>query len=163
MGDRIAVFNQGVLEQVGEPMALYQQPSNRFVAQFLGSPRMNVMPGTLVSGSACLSLRMPGLADIALVDSPAFDADACRSVGVRPEALEIGPPGEGHWSLPVELVERLGDTTLVYLRLPGGAEPLCVKLSAATAPCSVGDIVGVRPARHALHAFDASGRCLGTV
>ena len=48
MGERIAVFNAGVVEQVGAPMDLYQQPANRFVMQFLGSPRMNLLPASVV-------------------------------------------------------------------------------------------------------------------
>ncbi|HUG25223.1 ABC transporter ATP-binding protein [Piscinibacter sp.] len=163
MGDRIAVFNQGVLEQVGEPMALYQHPANRFVAQFLGSPRMSVLPGALVVQGGVTTVRVPGLQAVSLAGAPRFDAAACRSLGVRPEALDVSDPADDRWNLPVELVERLGDTTLVYLRVPGLPDPVCAKLPAAIVPWAVGDTVGLRTAKGALHAFDAAGQCLGTV
>lgn len=163
MGDRIAVFNQGRLEQVGPPMDLYQQPANRFVAQFLGSPRMNVAPGTLTLAGGLPAVQLKGLPAIALSAPPRFDPGACASIGVRPESLEVGATGEGRWSVPIEMIEHLGDTTLLYLAIPGHDEPFCAKVASGSVPWSIGEKVGVRPAANALYAFSASGGCLGIV
>jgi multiple sugar transport system ATP-binding protein len=167
MGDRIAVFNAGVVEQVGAPMDLYQQPANRFVAQFLGSPRMNLLPASMVRDVGAAVLRINGLSDLRFAANAAADAAAdvstCAEVGVRAEFLQIVHDADPAWALTVQGIEHLGDTTLIYLLAPGGAAPLCMKLATATAPCFVGDTVRVRPAPGALHLFNASGLRIATL
>jgi multiple sugar transport system ATP-binding protein len=157
MGDRIAVFNGGVVEQVGAPMDLYQQPANRFVAQFLGSPRMNLLPATVLRDDGAAVLRINGMSALRLHADVAIDVSTCTEVGVRAEFLQIVQDSEPAWALTVQGIEQLGDTTLIHLLAPSGAAPLCIKLATATAPCFVGDTVRVRPAPGALHLFDAAG------
>jgi len=111
LGDRIAVFNGGRIEQVGPPMEVYRRPVNRFVAGFLGSPRINFLPAAL--------MQCP---------LPAGTA----SVGLRPEHLRCaaGDAGPG-LAGALELVEHLGDACLVYVRAVGVDDIVAVKLGAA--------------------------------
>jgi multiple sugar transport system ATP-binding protein len=116
LGDRIAIFNAGRIEQVGAPMALYEQPCNRFVAGFLGSPRMNFLPAALAAG---LVSALPG---------------GTVSVGVRPEQLHWASGVEGLDAaaapgLParVERIEHLGDVALVHCQVTGADGPVIVK------------------------------------
>ena len=161
MGDRIAVFNQGVVQQVGPPMELYERPANAFVAQFLGSPRMNVLPArmTLQDGEALL--RVEGLGEVRL-PAPASPpaAGAVAHIGVRPEALDVGAEG---LLLTLSLIERLGDTTLLYGALPDSEVPLAIKLADAGSPWQVGDRVRIRPRAGQVLLFDAKGRRIGVV
>jgi multiple sugar transport system ATP-binding protein len=166
MGDRIAVFNHGVVEQVGAPMHLYQQPDNRFVAQFLGSPRMNLLPARIEPHGDAHRLHAVGLGALTVALPAGIDAARCAQIGVRPESIEVGEAsdaGGAGWSAPIDFVERLGDTTLLYARVPGATEPLCIKLAAASVPWGAGTTVALRPVRGAIHLFDSAGACLGTL
>jgi multiple sugar transport system ATP-binding protein len=113
LGDRIAVFNGGRIEQVGPPVEVYERPANRFVAGFLGSPRINLLPAAL--------LRQAGVAlPVGAVE-----------VGVRPEhlsltAAEAGSSARGE----LELVEHLGDACLAHVRLTGHPAGVIAKLAA---------------------------------
>ncbi len=102
MGDRIAVMNLGVLQQIGTPRELYTTPANTFVATFIGSPAMNLVP------SGALGVGIGG---------------ADRLVGFRPEHVHLGDgkADSAHWQALVEVVQYLGDEQLAYLRL-GEAE-----------------------------------------
>ena len=171
MGDRIAVFNAGVVEQVGAPMDLYEKPANRFVAQFLGSPRMNLLPASMVRDVGAAVLRITdgggGMSALRFAADASIDVSACTEVGVRAEFLQIAN-GDTHdrepaWALTVQGVEQLGDTTLIYLLSPHGAASLCMKLATATAPCRAGDTLRVRPAPGALHLFNAAGVRVATL
>jgi multiple sugar transport system ATP-binding protein len=96
MGDRIAVMNLGVLQQVGTPEELYENPANVFVAGFIGSPAMNLVPAPLVDGGG-----------------------AGRIVGFRPEHIDVGTGhGDGiRFHASVEVVEYLGDEQIAHLLL----------------------------------------------
>jgi multiple sugar transport system ATP-binding protein len=163
MGDRIAVFNRGRVEQVGAPMDLYQRPANRFVAQFLGSPQMNLLPGRIERQGDAWSLHVPGLGS-SVVEVPAgIDTLRCTQVGMRPESIEVGEAGGGGWAATIDFVERLGDTTLLYARLPDVAALFCIKLAADALRWGSGATVSLRPLRGAIHLFDEAGVCLGTL
>jgi multiple sugar transport system ATP-binding protein len=95
MGDRIAVMSQGVLQQVGPPQELYRDPRNLFVAGFIGSPAMNLVPASLIDGM--------GGED--------------RIAGFRPEHVDLGDgrPDAIHFDARIEVVEYLGDEQLVHI------------------------------------------------
>ena len=93
MADKIVVLNCGQIEQVGSPMALYNQPATPFVAGFIGSPRMNLFDGKLA------------------------EAMGCRTYGIRPEHVVLGR--EGRWKGRVKYVEHLGADAIVHLDVPG--------------------------------------------
>jgi multiple sugar transport system ATP-binding protein len=163
LGQRIAVFNQGRIEQVGTPMELYQRPVNTFVAGFLGSPRMNFLPVRPRAAGEGWELAVGEAGTLPWPGTPLADAQAAATLGVRPEHLVLGGPGNGPGlDAEVELVEHLGDVVLVHARLRGVPE-------AVTAKCPPGEASAL--ARHQLVrlmlqpgqalVFDAQGRNLG--
>ncbi|GAA4423991.1 ABC transporter ATP-binding protein [Bremerella cremea] len=126
LGDRIAVMDQGVLQQVGPPSEVYHKPANRFVAGFLGTPGMNLLEGKLVEENGRLQFRSGGIAlEMSANQRPEWEPSSSRTIvlGVRPEAILLTeepspgclPAGRGQ----VELVESLGDVAYVHIRLPG--------------------------------------------
>ncbi|HEX6704446.1 MAG TPA: ABC transporter ATP-binding protein [Albitalea sp.] len=161
LADRIVVFDGGVVQQVGTPAALYENPANLFVAGFLGAPKINLVGGTLHSladGSAQVDLPALGRMQLAADVTRARRGDPV-TLGVRPEHLRVAHAGDRNVaSARVELVEYLGDHLLAYLGVAGAREPLCMKLSGPTRTPRAGDVVPVcmRP-EHCL-VFDSTGR-----
>jgi ABC-type sugar transport system ATPase subunit len=138
LADRIVVLNAGRIEQVGTPMDLYHRPANLFVAQFIGSPAMNILPAMPETGAVRLG------------------AGGAWSVGVRPEDLR--PVGPGDAALirgTVTLLERLGEVTLVHLADASGRS-LIAKL-AGDVQLARGDTVGLTAPHDRLHVFDDAG------
>ena len=114
LADKIVVLRAGYIEQVGSPMELYQDPDNRFVAGFIGSPSMNFLKGT-VSGS---SVTVPALDNKQIATSVALPADGTEVlVGLRPQVLEVR---QGQSPITVDLRERLGGVAYDYLTTPTG-------------------------------------------
>jgi multiple sugar transport system ATP-binding protein len=143
LADRIAVLNKGVLQQVGPPHELYDRPANLFVARFIGTPEMNVLPVD--------AARAAGLVG----ELPAGTAQ----VGVRAESVQISRPqavvGDGASAL-VDVVEHLGFEALVHLRVNGAALKLVARVESKDAP-RPGDRLRVRMPEGLLHAFAADG------
>ena len=150
LGDRIAVFNQGRVEQLGAPLLLYNQPANEFVATFLGAPRINLIERPPASGAAASHLALwTSLAGTAPADT--------RRVGIRPEHVQMRAAGQG---IPatVVLAEHLGDSTILHLRVNGVADLLNAKVGNEHSACEAGQNVGlVANATGALN-FAADGR-----
>jgi multiple sugar transport system ATP-binding protein len=168
LGDRIAVFNAGRIEQVGAPTAVYRQPVNRFVAGFLGSPQMNFLPAQARRDEAGMSVHVPGAGRLALSGGCAAPLASVHALGVRPEHWQMSP-GEGVDGLQasVERVEWLGDVTLVHCRLAGcdaanaDAGTISVKTALADAAALPhGTPVRLRVQPHDMMLFDAQGRAL---
>lgn len=116
MADRIAVMDHGVLQQTGTPVDVYNNPSNTFVAGFLGSPGMNLVKGTLVDGGNALVVDLGAFGRSApLADGLARAARAQKArevwYGFRPEQAALTAAGDG---LPVVFVERIGARTIVH-------------------------------------------------
>ncbi|MGD8430932.1 MAG: sn-glycerol-3-phosphate ABC transporter ATP-binding protein UgpC [Ectothiorhodospiraceae bacterium] len=117
MADKIVVLNEGNVEQVGAPLELYHHPGNLFVAGFIGSPRMNLMPARIEStdaDGATVTLEDGKRIEVG-VDASAADAGDRVTLGIRPE--HFGDTGDRVARLPatVQVVEQLGDSTLVNL------------------------------------------------
>ncbi len=110
LGHRIAILNQGRVEQVGTPLEVYDRPASLFCAAFIGSPPMNLLPVELDDGA----LRTTG--GLALVPPPGLERGRSLVAGVRPEALEVTAPGE-EASVPARVVsaEALGDEIIYVL------------------------------------------------
>jgi ABC-type sugar transport system ATPase subunit len=128
MADRIVVLRAGRVEQAGTPLDLYNEPANRFVAGFIGSPRMNFLEGTLqeLQGGHAL-VRVPDLAPLRLPIASATARPGDKvAVGVRPEHLRADGGGDVEFAIQVALTEQLGDETFVYGALPSG-ETLVVR------------------------------------
>jgi multiple sugar transport system ATP-binding protein len=144
LGDRIAVLREGQIEQVADPIALYDRPASTFVAAFIGSPPMNLLRGRILALGSGLAFELagtsPGGGDGRRLPLPADSVSALRNwsgheilLGVRPEDLRLGPPesraaGWANWDATVELAEPLGGETLVHLITLG--QPFVVRSSA---------------------------------
>jgi len=160
LGTRIVVLNGGRIEQVGTPVELYERPANKFVAGFLGAPRMNFFEAML-DGQQERGARVQ-LACGARVQVGA-DVGCARpgarvTLGVRPEHLQLARPGQGGGiEATVALVEYLGDVTLVHVQVDGVREMAALKSGVDTAPPAPGSRVElVFPAARAF-LFDEQG------
>ena len=154
-----AVEAEGSVAQFGSPMDLYHRPQNLFVAEFIGSPKMNVMPGKLVRAEPDHAVvEVHGEQLKVAVDARAAQAGAAVTVGIRPEHLLAGEEGPGS-PLHVTLfqMERLGDTSLLYLTVAEGA-PLATLRLEGHATQSTGDRVTLRLRPEQCHLFDSNGK-----
>ena len=151
MGERIAVFDQGRIEQVGTPLDLYQRPANAFVAAFLGTPRINLVPRPAAAASEAHRALWSRLAGA--------DDGGAERVGLRAEHLHLAAGGEG---IPatVEFAEHLGDVSILHLRVDGLPELLHAKTAAGLAAPASGQPVGLLPDTAWALRFDSSGRRL---
>jgi len=157
MGHRIAVMNQGVLQQLDTPENLYDHPANLFVATFIGSPAMNIFPARVVVGDGTVRLVA---GDFTLEAAPEqrnrLDEYSGREVlvGIRPEDLIVQPGQmsvDRQLRLPVEIVEPLGSETLVHLRGPAGT---IIAKADPHVHFSVGELAAVTVKVEHLHAFE---------
>ncbi|MBB3932161.1 ABC-type sugar transport system ATPase subunit [Kaistia hirudinis] len=156
LADRIVVLNAGRVEQVGPPMELYHNPANLFVARFLGSPSMNTMPCTVVSGGANPVVKPDGCDPIVVQATiPVSAAGAKATFGVRPEDLDISTNGEAIFRGKVDIVEQLGEVTLIYVDV-GAPEPIVAKIPNDTV-IAKGDTVALTSERRHLQVFDENG------
>jgi len=128
LATRIVVLAGGTIAQVGTPLELYERPQNEFVAQFIGSPAMNLLPGEIVGIGAETIVRLDrgGLARSA-VPTTVVDKGLRVSVGVRPEHLRE-TDGDGIFQGEVAITEALGEVTLLYFTAADGAAPVVAKL-----------------------------------
>jgi multiple sugar transport system ATP-binding protein len=111
LADRIVVMRSGEIEQIGSPLDIYAQPASYFVADFFGSPSMNLVAGDVVHEGGGARFRSPRF-DVDLSGRYAQAAPGKATLGIRPEHVGIG--GNGKNVLPVRLVEPLGKDTLLY-------------------------------------------------
>ena len=133
LADRICVLRDGVVEQIGTPLELYESPNSLFVAGFIGSPKMNFLDGRF------------------------SEPHGAHTIGIRAEHLTI--EAEGRWQGSVVHSEMLGSDSYVYVDI-GGGEPLVVRQE-GTATLRPGETVSVSPDDHELHRFDRDGRAIG--
>ena len=140
LADRVVVLRDGVIEQVGTPLSLYDRPANQFVAQFIGTPPMNLWP----------SHQLP--AGVVLHGPPAAQQGA---LGLRAEHVSVTAVGQGQLSGTVELVEALGAETLIYVNTDQGQ--LLVARQNERSPLRPGQAVGVQLDLSRAHWFDAKG------
>ncbi len=156
LGDRIAVMNHGVVQQIAPPLEIYRRPANRFVAAFVGSPAMNFFPGRIAEGifEAACGRKLPLGSSAGLPDGPAV-------LGVRPEDFRVVTGGEETAFLEVTLdvVEHMGPETMAHFRVDGQDHVVRLDAAAAAQP---GDAVslGVQPEGLHLFAADDAGRRL---
>jgi lactose/L-arabinose transport system ATP-binding protein len=127
LADKIVVLREGVIEQTGKPLELYDDPANQFVAGFIGSPKMNFLPARVVeTGNGSAIIELDGHAGVRLaLPVAAAQAGEAVTLGVRPE--HFGPPGAGgaDLTLAIDVAEHLGSTSYVYARADG--EPIIIE------------------------------------
>jgi len=160
LADRIVVLSAGRIEQVGSPIELYERPANLFVAKFIGSPAMNILPATITSAGASTTVSLPGntSADVPITTDAALKGSKAR-LGVRPEDLTVASDGDAVLQGTISLVESLGEVTLLYLDAGHGGEPLVAKLP-GTQPFKRGETVRLAALPQKLHLFDGEGLTL---
>ena len=162
LGERIVVLRDGVVQQVGEPLELYDHPANRFVASFIGTPPMNFLAGRIErQDGAFVFTRGSARLRLAQSAAPALAGREGREVelGVRPESLEIlTAPAGGGLEAQVEVVEPLGNQTQVYFKT---AQQSIVGMVDAHRRISPGDSFWLSAPPERLHVFDlATGESL---
>ncbi|WP_116598464.1 ABC transporter ATP-binding protein [Primorskyibacter marinus] len=131
MADKIVVLQAGVIEQVGSPLELYRNPRNKFVAGFIGSPKMN------------------------LIEGPEAAKHSATTIGVRPEHFEVSTQS-GEWKGTVGVSEHLGSDTFFHVNIDGFAEPLTVR-AGGEVDLHYGDTIYLTPQADQIHTFDAKG------
>jgi ABC-type sugar transport system ATPase subunit len=136
LADTIVVMHAGRVEQAGSPLELYRRPANTFVARFIGSPRMNLLPGTL-----------------------AGDPEAAE-VGVRPEHVRLGAPDSGTLNGAIAMVEHLGSDLFAHVAVDGLSDRIVVRLDGERM-LRTGEPVGLAFADEHRHRFDRDGRRIG--
>ena len=158
LADRIVVMNQQRIEQVGTPGEIYSHPATLFVASFVGSPAMNILPVVRLDGAG--RERRVRLGDGTEIDVGGLAAgippEGALRLGARPESVSLCAAGAGHVQATVEFVEFMGDKTHVYLSLAG--EDRLVAAGAASFTARPGERVGIAFDPAAMHLFDAAGR-----
>lgn len=158
LADKIVVLNGGRIEQVGSPRELYERPASRFVAGFLGSPRMNFLAARLHAPGETSLVDTPVLGMTSLpFDSSNLAADTPLSLGVRPEHVSLNA-ADGTVGVIVTGVEYLGSETYVHLDT-GQDDPLICRCE-VNAGWQVGDRVELQLDIGNLHLFDADGSAL---
>jgi multiple sugar transport system ATP-binding protein len=165
MASRIVVLNAGIVEQVGAPLELYHRPVNRFVAGFIGSPKMNFLPAKLVSADSGLArvVFRDGTEVTAAVDATRATKASEVTVGIRPEHLihvadpASATPGQSRVRGEVVLVENLGESALLYVRLPE-VEGLTLCRGEGTSLVKEGEVIELGLNASAAHLFDAEGK-----
>lgn len=149
LADRIVVLDAGFIAQVGSPRELYQNPANLFVAQFIGSPKMNVVPCGLEAGNFTLQGGRGG---------PYQKSGQPVKLGIRPEHIHLVAPGAGNVDGTVDVVEYLGADT--FLILDCGALGQITMRQEGEAPHQPGEAVGLSFAPEHLHFFDENDNAL---
>jgi multiple sugar transport system ATP-binding protein len=146
MGDRVAVLNDGALQQCAPPRELYRDPANVFVAGFIGSPAMNLFTLPIVDGSVALG-------DWAIPVPPGITGPDVV-VGIRPEDFHLG--GDRGAEFEVDMVEELGADAYVYGRMMDSPTPVTARVDGLDPP-QRGSRVRLHPNLEHLHFFGADG------
>ncbi len=158
LGDRVVVMKDGWVQQVGEPLELYNKPANRFVAGFIGSPAMNFAAVTLADGNGRITAKSAGLE----IEVPASQADRLRAhvgkqvtLGVRPEDLHVARDSDPvglTFNSKIEVIEQLGSEILLDVRVGDGTMVASVD---PTTRAKVQDTLRLAANPERLHFFDA--------
>lgn len=155
LADRIVVLNGGDIQQVGSPLDLYERPANKFVAQFIGSPTMNIIQlqsgsdGDATAGKACLETSF-------FQDSLIPKGLDATELGIRPEHFDIVDGGDLVGT--VDVVERLGSDTNIYLKIDGLGHLMVRKHG--NIPVRSGERIELRIQPENVHFFDSTGTAL---
>lgn len=160
MGDRIAVMNQGVIQQIARPLELYNRPANRFVAEFIGSPPMNFLPvqvkAPLLISHSQFRMTLPD----SWTSSLRFYDGRSLTLGIRPEHFSISVPAPKNLAVVVDRVEALGSETYLTVRLEDQTQ-LQVKIEPDRS-IALGEKLWLSIAPEKIHLFDVeTGAAIG--
>ena len=156
LADRIVLLNDRRIEQIGTPMEIYTRPATEFVASFVGSPKINLIPATVEAGQdGFVSARLgDGTVVNTRIASGTLPSGKIR-LGVRPESIGVGAAASAGAVGKAEVVERLGDRTLIHARLGDGS--LVVAEDEGFSRVQVGDGVALTFDQANVHIFDEAG------
>ena len=158
LADRIVVLSAGHIEQVGAPLELYERPKNLFVARFIGSPAMNIMPATIMAAGEQTTVSLKGGKSVHLpVSTAPSEKGKTASFGVRPEDLSVATGQDYLFEGTISLVEALGEVTLLYVDGPAEQEPIIAKIPGIL-PARKGEKMRFSANPGKLHLFDADGK-----
>ena len=160
LADRIVVLRAGIVEQVGTPLDLYNAPENLFVAGFIGSPRMNFLPGEISSGgNGTVEVRLATGLQLSLpVVGQAPPEGQKATIGIRPENIAVVDPDKAMLTGEVQIAEHLGGETFVYVNLPTG-DSVTVEIR-GQAEAKPGERIGLAFEDTAYHVFAADERVI---
>lgn len=163
LGQRIAVFNAGRIEQVGAPLALYENPANLFVAGFLGAPKMNLLAAQVVAIDAqAVRVRLHDETELMVaVHGQGLSMGEQVTLGCRAEHLALvdAEASSGNTlKLTVSFIEHLGDASIVYANMEKNSSALALKLSMDTVSIKAGNSIRVQLPATRCHLFDANGK-----
>ena len=157
LATRIVVLHGGNIEQVGAPLDLYERPANTFVAQFIGSPAMNLLPAYVAATGDQTQVTLAGGRTATVpIASGSDDMGMAVRFGVRPEDLTVTDQDDYLVEGVVDIVEALGETTVLYFRAEGGELPLIAKLPGIR-NIAKGASVRLTADLSKLHLFDGKG------
>ncbi|MEJ6393474.1 sn-glycerol-3-phosphate ABC transporter ATP-binding protein UgpC [Gymnodinialimonas sp. 2305UL16-5] len=154
LADRIVVLNGGDIQQVGSPLDLYERPANKFVAQFIGSPTMNVVPVT--GGVEGVTLANGQWLALSMRENTPFATE----LGIRPEHLDVVDPAPHVLTATADVVEHLGSDTNIYVNVDK-VGPMMVRKH-GNIPIAAGDTLGLRVDTDHVHLFSEGGMALPT-
>jgi multiple sugar transport system ATP-binding protein len=154
-----AVLQEGSIAQVGPPLALYHHPVNLFVAGFIGSPKMNFLPGRLTRiEPTSVTIMLPdGSTARALVDASAAQPGDMVTLGIRPEHVMLDASTNNTVQAEVVHVEHLGESSFLHTQVQGVENHVVVRQEGDTA-ATMGDRLTLGLATRHCHLFDAQGR-----
>ncbi|MCX7220421.1 MAG: TOBE domain-containing protein [Burkholderiales bacterium] len=163
LGQRIAVFNGGRIEQVGAPLALYEAPANLFVAGFLGAPKMNLLKARVVQiRQQNVTVQLADGSELAVeIDGQSLAIAEQVTLGCRAEHLTLASDesdAANRLKLTVNFVEYLGDAAIVYANLENEPSVVAIKLPMESASVKAGATIQVQLPAGRCHLFDAKGK-----
>ena len=151
MADKIVVMHDGIVEQMGAPLELYDRPNNLFVAGFIGSPAMNMLKGKITAAGFAAENPKGGAGLVWPIGKLPADSDGKAAIyGIRPEHVRLDPEGI---KAEVVVIEPTGSETQVVVRC-GGQDLTCVFRERITA--LPGETIGISPDTGVTHLFDAA-------
>ena len=160
LADRIVVLSAGYIEQVGAPIDLYEKPANLFVAQFIGSPAMNIVKAKVTKTGKTTSVELHGGGKVSVaIPSTAEMKDQTVSLGFRPEDMALATGKQALLKGEITLVESLGEVTNLYVDIEGHVEPIVAKI-AGIHSYKRGETVGLSADKEKMHLFNSDGRSL---
>ena len=164
LGDKIVVMHDGHIQQAGTPLELYQHPQNLFVAGFIGSPKMNLLPGLVSAvGEDCLHATIVGGQQVRVDVAPGTAKVGDKvTLGLRAEHIQedgySAAAGSERFSGKVNLVEHLGEANFIYVTLSSGQD--IVVRGDGNRNVDIGETIELSADSHVFHVFDAEGKAL---
>jgi ABC-type sugar transport system ATPase subunit len=160
LADRIVVMRSGEIVQIGSPMEIYSNPVNYFVADFFGSPSMNLIAGEIVHENDAVRFRSPCF-ELALPERFKTATSGAATLGIRPEHVRVTLGGNGEIELPVRLVEPLGRDTLLYFDAGVARAFIAISQGLDMAEVKIGARMALSLDRRRLCLFAADGGRIG--